>query len=183
MSPGFDPRERPWFKDALKAGKSVITEAYLSDAGDNIVCTAATPILVGGKTVGVAGFDISINTITDETGNVFVGKTGFILGVDTASQIVSVPKSGGERSFPETAWLGKTLSDLPDDARTALSTLLALTDGTATVTYNDAKRLARVRKAENGWTLIMLQDSNKVFSDAFQVTLSILLDSVYTRSS
>ena len=175
MSPGFDPRKRPWYIDALKAGKAVITEAYLSDAGDQIVTTAATPILRNGKTLGVAGFDISIDTITSETGNVYVGKTGFILIVDNARQVVSVPRPSGSRTFPETAWLGKTLEEIPKDAGQALGSLLSIKDGTARVTYNGEERLARVRLAENGWTLIMLQHSSEVFSDAFQVTLGILL--------
>ena len=175
MSPGFDPRERPWYKDALRAGRSVITEAYLSDAGDQIVCTAATPILIGGQTVGVAGFDISINTITNETGNVYVGQTGFLLIVDTARQIVSVPKSAGGRTFAESAWLGQTLDQIPADASKALTTLLVQTDGITSVTFNGEERLALAKQAKNGWTLIMLQNRSEVFSDALRVTLSILL--------
>ena len=50
--PGFDPRKRPWYGDALKAGKAVITEVYLSDAGDQVVTTAATPIFKNGKQRG-----------------------------------------------------------------------------------------------------------------------------------
>ena len=175
IPPGFDPRKRPWYGDALNAGKAVITEVYLSDAGDQVVTTAATPIFANGKAVGVAGFDISIDTITNETGSVYVGKTGFILVVDKARQVVSVPKSSGSRTFPETEWLGKTLDQIPADAGKALSSLLSITNGTARVSFNGEERLARVRLAANGWTLIMFQHSSEVFSDAFRVALGILL--------
>ena len=63
-------------------------------------------------------------------------KPGFILIVDNACQVVSVPRPSGSRTFPETAWLGKTLDEIPKDAAKTLGSLLSIKVGTARVAHS-----------------------------------------------
>ena len=61
LSAGYNPPTRPWYIDSLRAGKPLITEAYISDNGE-AVCTVATPITaMDGNMRGVAAFDISLS--------------------------------------------------------------------------------------------------------------------------
>ena len=63
---GVDPRERVWYKDAKAAGHTIFTDPYLSATrGDVVLATAATPIYVGTKMVGVVGADADVNTINE----------------------------------------------------------------------------------------------------------------------
>ena len=40
---GYDPRQRPWYKDAVAAGRTTLTEPYQDAATNELIITAATP--------------------------------------------------------------------------------------------------------------------------------------------
>jgi len=174
LGAGYNPPDRPWFIDAIKAGKALVTEAYLSDNGD-VVCTVAAPVrpIDGGDFAGVVGFDISLETLTKETGSVKLGKTGYVLILDAIHQVVSDPRHAGLPA--DQRWLEKTVDELPADARTAMQTLLKLKQGVSTVRFEGIDWFAGIHTTNNGWSLILLQDQDEVFADAMRVTLGILL--------
>ncbi len=175
LGSGYNPVSRPWYTDAVKAGKTLVTEAYLSDSGE-AVCTIAGPIPAasGAGYAGVVGIDISLSTLTQETGNVTVGNTGYVLMLDAIGQIISDPRNSGANIPENKRWLGKVVTDLPTDASKALTSLLTLKQGVSEVTFNDKTWLAGIKTTKGGWALIMLQERSEVFADAMQVTLSVL---------
>ena len=176
LTPHYNPPERGWYIEAVQAGKSVITEAYVSDNGD-VVTTVATPIRAknGSGFAGVVGFDISLETLTKETGNVSVGETGYVIMLDSTGQVISDPKNSGKNIPTANRWLGKTVEKIPGDASTALSTLRAKKQGVEEVTIDGKTWMAGVHTTTSGWTLILLQEKNEIFANAMQVTFSILL--------
>ena len=176
LTVGFNPAKRPWYLDTVRAGKTIITEAYISDSG-GAVCTVATPIrgASGREIAGVAAIDISLDTLTKETGTVTVGKTGYVIMLDSLGQVISDPRNSSAKTPENERWLGKTVSDLPGGAAKAMTSLRDLKNGYAEVSIGDTDWLASVQTTEQGWELIMLQESAEVFADAMRVTLSILL--------
>ena len=175
LSVGFNPAKRPWYLDAVRAGKTIITEAYISDSG-GAVCTIATPIRGGsGKGIlGVAAIDILLDTLTRETGRVNVGKTGYVIMIDSLGQVISDPKNSGPEKGERERWLGKSISAIPGDAGKALQTLHNLHDGYVEVAFDGKIWLASVQTTQEGWELIMFQEKAEVFADALSVTFSIL---------
>ena len=61
----FDPRERPWYKDAISAASTTLTEPYLDTATNELVISAATPAKRGGQNLGVVGGDLSLRMLVD----------------------------------------------------------------------------------------------------------------------
>ncbi|RJG14243.1 methyl-accepting chemotaxis protein [Pseudomonas cavernicola] len=59
MPDGYDPRSRPWYKDAMSAGGSTLTEPYIDAATSELIITIATPA----KSAGVVGGDLSLQTL------------------------------------------------------------------------------------------------------------------------
>ncbi|GAC1031896.1 methyl-accepting chemotaxis protein PctA [Pseudomonas sp. No.21] len=59
MPEGYDPRTRPWYKDAMAAGGTTLTEPYIDAATSALIMTIATP--AGDK--GVVGGDLSLDTL------------------------------------------------------------------------------------------------------------------------
>lgn len=176
LGPGYNPPDRGWFKDAMRAGKVLITEAYISDNGD-AVCTVAAPVKRenGNGFGGVVGFDISLTTLTRETGGVRVGATGYVLILDAVGQVISDPRYSG-RDIPEAdRWLGKTVDSLPSGAAAAMQGLQKLGRGVADVEFDGKDWLAAVQSTKDGWHLIMLQERAEVFANAMKVTLAILM--------
>ncbi len=175
LSPGYNPPQRPWYKDATKAGKAVVTEAYISDSAQGgAVCTVAAPIPAasGSGFAGVVGFDISLDTLTRETGSVTVGKTGYVLMLDSLGQVLSDPRHSGKDISEDKRWLGKKIDELPAEAAKALT---AAKNGQQEVGLDGRQWLASAHTTKDKWTLIMFQEKAEVFADAMSVTLSIFL--------
>ena len=59
MPEGYDPRTRPWYKDAMSAGGSTLTEPYVDAATSKLIITIATPA----GSSGVVGGDLSLDTL------------------------------------------------------------------------------------------------------------------------
>jgi len=59
----FDPRQRPWYKAAIAAGSTTLTEPYVDTATGELVISAATPAKRGGDNLGVAGGDLSLEGV------------------------------------------------------------------------------------------------------------------------
>lgn len=62
---GYDPRQRPWYKDAVNAGKTTLTEPYQDAATNELIITAATPAKAGSQNLGVVGGDLSLKVLVD----------------------------------------------------------------------------------------------------------------------
>ena len=176
LTAGYNPPERDWYIDTMKAKKAIITEAYLSDNGE-AVCTVTAPVRGGRSGVfdGVVGFDIELVTLTAETGNVKVGETGYVLMLDAVGQVISDPGNSGPDTPEKERWLGKTLDQLPADASTSMAALRTLGSGVTEVSFGGKDWLAGVQTTRAGWSLIMLQEKDEVFADAMRVALGIFV--------
>ncbi|MGG0657203.1 methyl-accepting chemotaxis protein [Rummeliibacillus pycnus] len=90
----YDPRERPWYKEALQSnGDVVITEPYTSSTSGNLVITISK-VLADGS--GVVGVDIDIEKLQEIANKVKIGKLGFVSLIDNNGNYISHPhnKSG-----------------------------------------------------------------------------------------
>lgn len=175
---GYDPTTRPWYITVAKEKETLITEAYVSESDGGAVCTVASPIFVGNNFGGVAAIDISLDTLTNEAGNVSVGKTGYVIMLDAKGRVVSDPRNSSPGTPESERWLGKTVDELPSDAAKAMISLRNLKQGNIEVNFNNKEWLASVETTSEGWTLILLQEKAEVFADAMNVTLAILLAGV-----
>ncbi len=173
LSAGYDAAQRPWYIDTVKARDTILTEAYISDSGDAIF-TVASPIKDRrSNIVGVAAIDITLNTLTQETGTVQLGDTGYVLLIDSLNQVVSDPKNSGSNIPESQRWLGKTLQDLPTEPSRALQELRNLKNGYKEVTIDGVQWLASIKTTPSNWSLVMLQERDEVFAGAWEVTMVI----------
>ncbi|MCQ4313616.1 methyl-accepting chemotaxis protein [Pseudomonas stutzeri] len=62
---GYDPRQRPWYTDAVNAGKTTLTEPYQDAATNELIITVATPAKAGSQNLGVVGGDLSLKVLVD----------------------------------------------------------------------------------------------------------------------
>ena len=83
---GYDPRERPWYKEAAAApDKTIISKPYKAASTGKPVLTISRAIEKNGEIKGVAAIDISLESVGDIVRDVKVGETGalVILGPET----------------------------------------------------------------------------------------------------
>jgi len=98
----YDPRTRPWYKDAVSANEPTLTEPYLDAVTKDLIITIATPISRGGKQEAVAGGDLSLETLVKMIKTLHVQYDGYAFLVDDSGRILV---------HPDTSLVMKTLAD------------------------------------------------------------------------
>ncbi|HEH9440730.1 TPA: methyl-accepting chemotaxis protein [Aeromonas sobria] len=86
---GYDPRQRPWYQDAMAAGKLVITAPYADISSGQLIVTIAEPFQRG-NTQGVIAGDVSISALISDILAVSSEGTYAIL-VDSNGTIIAHP--------------------------------------------------------------------------------------------
>jgi adenylate cyclase len=89
----FDPRERPWYVGAKKAGANSWTDVYVSFSSQKPTITSSHPIFgPDGKLMGVWGMDIELDEICNFLKTQKVGKSGIELIINEKSEVVAFPE-------------------------------------------------------------------------------------------
>ena len=88
----YDPRVRPWYQNATKAGKLIVTAPYVSVTMQQMVVTLAEPVSHQGQVIGVAGADLSLDDLIDEVLAMRVQGEGDAMLLDRSGLIVGHPQ-------------------------------------------------------------------------------------------
>jgi adenylate cyclase len=133
LEQGYDARTRPWFKAAVKAGKMIWTDMYVSGMAKQLVYSCVMPIYDKDKNLlAVAAIDIKLVTLSKFLGTLKIFEHGksFVLNVD--DQAIAIPIKSDEELLQifklnppgsREAYRLYDLNELPQpDIRTALLT-------------------------------------------------------------
>ena len=90
---GFDPRNRPWYKNAVEAnGKVIITPVYISTDGSPVVALAQTIKDPKGAFLGCMGLDLDLTDLASRIGSIRIGKSGYCMLMQNDGLILADPK-------------------------------------------------------------------------------------------
>ncbi|MDM5093670.1 methyl-accepting chemotaxis protein [Aeromonas rivipollensis] len=122
----YDPRVRPWYQSASKAGKLIVTPPYVSVTMQQMVVTLAEPVSHQGQVIGVAGADLSLDALIDEVLAMKVQGEGYAMLLDSSGLIVGHPQK--ELALKQVAELapgltGMTLEDWSRDGELHVATI------------------------------------------------------------
>ncbi|UYG02084.1 methyl-accepting chemotaxis protein [Halomonas sp. LR3S48] len=87
----YDPRQRPWYLQAVEAGDTIITQPYVDASTGGLIVTIATPFQADGQLVAVGGGDISIDTIVANVGAIAPTPESFAFLVTADGTLVAHP--------------------------------------------------------------------------------------------
>ncbi|WP_349920172.1 methyl-accepting chemotaxis protein [Aeromonas veronii] len=104
----YDPRARPWYQNAVKAGKFIVTPPYVSVTMQQMVVTLAEPVLHQGQVIGTVGADLSLDALIDEVLAMKVQGEGYAMLLDRTGLIVGHPQK--ELALKQVAELAPDLS-------------------------------------------------------------------------
>ncbi|MFQ2815646.1 methyl-accepting chemotaxis protein [Aeromonas caviae] len=110
----YDPRVRPWYQSASKAGKLIVTAPYVSVTMQQMVVTLAEPVSHQGRVIGVAGADLSLDALIDEVLAMKVQGEGYAMLLDRTGLIVGHPNK--ELALKQVAELDPGLTGAALDA-------------------------------------------------------------------
>ncbi|MEB0208169.1 methyl-accepting chemotaxis protein [Pseudomonas sp. CCC3.1] len=153
MPDGFDPRTRPWFKDAINASGASLTEPYIDAVTGQMIISIGTAAKKAGQTLGVVGADLSLQTITDSINALNFNGLGYAFLVSGDGKILV---------HPDKALVTKYLKDIyPQDTPTISTAISEIqVDGkTRIVTFTPVKGLGTVN-----WSVGLSVDKEKAFA-------------------
>ncbi|MDN7177263.1 methyl-accepting chemotaxis protein [Caballeronia sp. SEWSISQ10-4 2] len=88
---GYDPTVRPWYKQAVEAGKLTVTKPYMASSLHKLVVTFARPILIDGTLTGVVGADIPLDTVSANVNAIHPTPNSFAFVTDHSGIIIAHP--------------------------------------------------------------------------------------------
>lgn len=87
----FDPRERPWYIQAIEAnGQVIITEPYIAKGSGALVTTIAQQLK---DKSGVMGIDVTIQELAEIVNSVVIGEKGYAMLLDNANNYMAAPNA------------------------------------------------------------------------------------------
>ncbi|MFD0870135.1 methyl-accepting chemotaxis protein [Paenibacillus residui] len=94
LPPGFDPRTRPWYEEAVRnEGQVIWTEPYVTATDGSLVISAAKTLVRDGKPWGVLAIDITLNELIDLVKNIQIGHAGYAILFDDKGTFLYHPDS------------------------------------------------------------------------------------------
>jgi len=103
MPADYDPRKRPWYKDAISAGKATLTEPYVDASTSKLVMSMSAPVRNGNATTGVLGTDFFLDNLSKLIASIDLGGHGRAYLVTDQGKIIV----HGDMSL-----VGKSLSEV-----------------------------------------------------------------------
>ncbi len=90
----FNPKLRPWYKEALAAKDHAWTEVYVffNDRKPGITCSRAV-YDKSGKFIGAIGIDISISELSEFLSTLKIGENGKAFLLNSKNQVVAIPSA------------------------------------------------------------------------------------------
>lgn len=148
MPSGFDPRVRPWYKMAEKRGVPTFSEPYNDANNKGLLITPVAKF-----SSGVAGGDLSLESISDIVNSVSFLNLGYAYLADSSGKILV---------HPDQQWINKPVTSFLGDNSIELSSDLQYVelDGEdRLVAFYDIKGIESVN-----WTLGVVLDEDKALA-------------------
>ncbi len=167
FGPGYDPRERPWYKQAMaKEGDFNISLPYVSSSKD-VVCSVTSKIYdPSGKHIGVLAIDFNLSGLTNYLAKLKIGKTGHVVVLSQDGLVLANPAD------PSTVF--KNVKDLAD--KTLFQRVLS--EGEPSFEYAANGKTYQVLAHTNpsfGWRSAVLIEQDEVLAESVQARNKIIM--------
>ncbi|WP_068615291.1 methyl-accepting chemotaxis protein [Paenibacillus tuaregi] len=141
----FDPRKRPWYKQAKETGKLVVTDPYLDMGTKSYTISISYPFKnQNGQLQGVIGLDILLSDITSIVSKVNLDGMGFAFLVD---------KNGTVLAHPDKKLLNTNLKNNAD-LKSVVGDMISKPSGQAEYTHtNETQILVYKKIPSSGWVV------------------------------
>ena len=167
----YDPRKRPWYLDTQGARTNTLTEPYQDAATGETILTVTSPVYRNSSLIGVAGGDLSLETIVTLVRNLDLGGIGYAFLVNGDGTILI---------HPDQALTLKPLSEAFENAPSLDATAEDMVNqsGETRFAFFKLEGLPSV-----DWRLGFAIDQGKAFSDLTQFRITIIITIVLAVTS
>jgi len=156
----YDPRQRPWYKDAMnRKGEIIISPPYVDAATSDIIVTVARTTADGS---GVVGIDLNLKKMAELVNSFKVGEQGYVFLLDQYGHYLTHPSAA----------IGSKANGQPFD------TILSEEQGEfAQQTAGNGEKYVFQTNKRTGWKLVGVMQTSEVkeaAGDIFNKTLLVV---------
>ncbi|OBQ51493.1 methyl-accepting chemotaxis protein [Halodesulfovibrio spirochaetisodalis] len=165
LPPNYDPRQRPWYKDAVvSATGSSVSQAYQSTSGMPVASAMTVVKNRKGDVLGVVAIDVQLAMLVNLMSEIKIGETGRVILLEKNGTVLAAP-GNDELLMKRSGSTGDAVLDFFADK----------TDGVYECDSSNGDVLARLHTVKDtGHKLIVLQDKEEVFHAADASTKATL---------
>lgn len=91
QKPGFDPTTRQWYQEVTNKRSTIVTGVYSDEATGEMIVSVATPVYTNQTLAGIAGLDVTVDSLIKKLAEIQIGKEGYLTVFDTNDTIVYHP--------------------------------------------------------------------------------------------
>jgi methyl-accepting chemotaxis protein len=162
---GYDPRQRPWYKQALASPNApIITEAYQDVIGKPVVTSALVVKNKQGDIIGVQGLDVTLSTLTDILSNTKLGESGYLILIDESGTVLADAKTP-ENNFKNIKDLSSSLFSILQESPNQ--------DHFSTEHLGEDVNVASYYSKELKWRFVGVIHSDEILAPAYNMSQTI----------
>ncbi|MEK6455477.1 methyl-accepting chemotaxis protein [Caldifermentibacillus hisashii] len=155
--PDYDPRERPWYQQAMdQPDKVIITDPYISKSSNEVVITLAKATADG---QGVVAVNLKLNSLTNIISSIKIGNHGYLFVLDKTGKVISHPNVDPGKEL--TGNFTKKMYD-------------SKTGHFDYVFKKEAKKLTYVTNDVTGWKIVGTMLNNEVNQEVRHILMTTL---------
>ncbi|MGL5256056.1 MAG: bifunctional diguanylate cyclase/phosphodiesterase [Proteocatella sp.] len=150
----YDPRERPWYKNALENNGVSISEPYISKITNELTVTISKKIEKDGKVLGAVGISMNLDSLMENINELKYGNSGHIEIWSPNNLFINSPKNK--------AWITKNVIDIVPEYKQILEN-----KGVEfkEIKINGNYKLVNIYQSEySNWKYISVIDKREVLS-------------------
>ncbi|MGB5856372.1 MAG: methyl-accepting chemotaxis protein [Oceanisphaera sp.] len=146
----YDPRNRPWYQQAIAANKPIITPPYEDATDSSLVVTLAEPVRSNGKMSGVIGGDVAINSLIADINAIKLPAKGYA---------ILLSRDGTVIAYQDASMILQSAARIDDDITVANQNKWLQSGHLHKVLFKDEHKLV-YSQAVSGtdWQLLMVLD-------------------------
>ncbi|WP_282412827.1 methyl-accepting chemotaxis protein [Pseudomonas sp. PS01299] len=166
---GYDPRTRPWYKDAMASGGTTLTEPYFDASTHQLMVTIATPVNPGNQSRGVVGGDLTLDNLAKMVSSLELGGIGYAFLVSADGTILA---------HPDKDLVMKSLSDIYPQNTPTISTRFSETEqagSTRILTFTPVTGLPSVK-----WYIGLSINKEKAYMALSEFRASVIVATLIT---
>lgn len=155
--PDYDPRERPWYQQAMdQPDKVIITDPYISKSSNEVVVTLAKATADG---QGVVAVNLKLDSLTNIISSIKIGNDGYLFVLDKTGKVISHPNVDPGKEL--TGNFTKKMYD-------------SKTGHFDYVFKKEAKKLTYVTNDVTGWKIVGTMLNNEVNQEVRPILMTTL---------
>ncbi|KGY11833.1 chemotaxis protein [Vibrio tubiashii] len=91
--PDYDPRVRPWYRDAKAQGKLVVTDPYVDVSTKKVIISIGTPVKENGQFIAGMFYDMELGGLADLVNSVNLHDAGYLFIVTADGTTIAHPQA------------------------------------------------------------------------------------------